>query len=210
MTEKAATGTKLEKIPIRFQLGDNVIDGAVIRPMTFQTFIDYITEAQAISGDKPFDAKMRLIRMTKQVSYYVNGTVVPMSVIDILKLPIRATLAISSKLDNSEGEPGKVIRDGDGIDKAITYQLGTPIPTGQGKEPITELEFLASTYGDIEDVLAADSSLHQTAKLISTVAKPLGTSLTLLPTWAINLITISDGMIINREILPRFLSLPTE
>ena len=45
--DKQLNGTKLEKIPISFQLGDNTIDGAIIRPMTFKSFADYITEAQA-------------------------------------------------------------------------------------------------------------------------------------------------------------------
>jgi hypothetical protein len=55
-----------------------------------------------------------------------------------------------------EGKAGKIVRDGNRINKAITYELGTPIPQGKDKGPIAELEFLAPTYGDIEDILAAD------------------------------------------------------
>jgi hypothetical protein len=106
--------------------------------------------------------------------------------------------------------PGKIVRDGDGIDKAIVYELGTPISVGQGKPPIKELEFQASTYGDVEDVLAVDAPIQQAAVLISTVAKPLGTSLSLLPSWAVNLVTVADGVTISNHVLPRFLGSPDE
>ena len=96
------------------------------------------------------------------------------------------------------------------LPSAIVKVLGTPISTGQGKDPISELEFHAQTYGDIEDVMAAPDGIQQTVKLIALVAKPLGSSLTALPSWAINLITVTDGITIQREILPRFLGSPDE
>ncbi|MEY9493753.1 hypothetical protein [Bradyrhizobium elkanii] len=208
--KQGVNGTKLEKIPIAFQLGDNVIDGVVIRPMTFQMFVDCISEAQSMKDAKTFEAKLRRLRMVKQVSYYINGSVVPVSMEDVLKLPIPDARKIVAKLDDAEGKAGKIIRDGDGIDQAITYELGTPIPTGQGKPPISELEFHARTYGDIEDVMAAPDSIQQASLLIATLAKPLGTSLTLLPSWAMNLITVADGVTISRDVLPRFLGSPVE
>jgi hypothetical protein len=206
MAEQQLNGAKLEKIAIHFQLGDNILDGAVVRPMSFQNFADYIGEAQnATAVAKSFETRLRRIRLSKQISYYVNGTVFPVSMIDVAQLPIPDARKLLAKLDENEGTPGKIIRDGDGIDKAITFELGTPIPTGQGKLPITELEFHAKTYGDIEDVMAAPDGVQQTAKLIATIAKPLGSSLTLLPTWALNLISVSDGIVISRDVLPRFL-----
>ncbi|MEY9235404.1 hypothetical protein ABIF78_007727 [Bradyrhizobium japonicum] len=210
MVEGKLNGAKLEKIPIHFQLGDNLIDGAVVRPLTFKAFTDCISEAQAMKEPAAFDARLRRLRMVRQVQYFINGTVVPMSMMDVLQLPIPDTRKIYSRLDVHEGVAGKIIRDGDGIDKAITYELGTPIPTGADKPPITELEFLAKTYGDIEDILSGDSVYHQTVKLLETVAKPLGTSLTALPSWALNLISVADGVVINREILPRFIESPGE
>jgi hypothetical protein len=192
------------------ELGEKRIDGAVVRPLTFQSFVDLLATAQAMTQPKSWDARLKRLRMLKQVTYYHGNTIVSMAQEDILRLPIPAARLITSKLDQDEGISGKVIRDGDGIDKAITYELGTPIPLGQGKESIKELEFFAKTYGDIEDVLAADNAMSQAAVLISTVGKPLGTSLTLLPSWAVNLITVADGVTISREILPRFLGSPDE
>jgi hypothetical protein len=209
MADKELASIKLEKIPIKLQLGDTLIDGAVVRPMTFQAFSDTIAEAQAITDDIPWLAKMRRLRMTKQVQYYVNGTVMPVGSMDILKLPISDARTIINRLDSNEGKVGKIIRDGDGIDKAITYELGTPIQAGKG-EPIRELEFHASTYGDVEDVMAADNTVQQTVLLIKKLGKPLNSSLTALPSWAADSVTIADGVYIMNEILPRFLGSPDE
>jgi hypothetical protein len=148
--------------------------------------------------------------LIRQVSYSVNGTIVPVTFNDISQMPIPDARKIIAQLDTDEGLPGRIISDCDGIDKSIVYELGTPIPTGQGKEPIRELEFHARTYGEIEDVLAADSPLSQAAKLVETIAKPLGTTLSALPSWALNLISVSDGLAISRDILPRFLGSPDE
>jgi hypothetical protein len=205
----AVTPLRAEKIPILFPLGDILIDGAVIRPMSFQNFADYIGEAQSMREGKSFEARLRRVRLTKQVSYYVNGSVAPVSILDILKLPIAEARKLLDRIDDNEGKAGKIIREGDGIEKAIVYELGTPIPTAAGKPPISELEFHASTYGDVEDVMAADG-VQQTMQLITTIAKPLGSSLMQLPSWAIGQITVTDGIMIGQKVLPRFLGSPVE
>jgi hypothetical protein len=198
------------KIPISFQLGDRNIDGAVVKPVTFAAYMDYITEAQNLTSPKTWEGKIRRVRMTRQVTYFMATAPTEVSMTDVLRMPIQAARDIAAKLDEHEGKPGKVVRPGDGVDKAITYELGTPIPVGQNKPPITELEFLAKTYGDVEDVLAASTTFHQGLQLIISVAKPLGSSLTLLPTWAVNQIMFTDGFTIVREVLPHFLGSPPE
>lgn len=199
-----------EKIPISLQLADRLIDGAIVKPITFSMYSDCWTEAQGMSQPKAFDARVRRVRMLKQVDYFVNGSVTKLTVEELLRMPIPAFHAIGAVLDTEDEETGKIIRPGDGISQAITYQLGKPISLGQGKDPISELEFLAKTYGEIEDVLSAGHGLAQASILISTVAKPLGTSLTALPSWAITQISLSDGVTIMREVLPHFLGLPVE
>jgi hypothetical protein len=199
-----------EKLPISWQLGDTLIDSVVIKPLTFSSFVDGILAAQITTNGKSFEARLRRIRMVRQVSYYAGATLVQVKPEDILKMPIVASRAIIAHLDDDEGVAGKIIVDGDGIDKAIVYQLGTPISLGAGKTPIKEIEFHAATYGDVEDVLAVDVQIQQALILMSTLGKPLGTSLSLLPTWAINTITVAGGITISREILPRFLGLPGE
>lgn len=198
------------KYPIKFQLGDTLIDGVIIKPLTFSVFVECITTAQVMQEPKIFEARLRRLRMIKQVNFYSGNNLVAMSTENLLKMPIPATRIVTSHLDDGEGVPGKIVRDGDGIDKAIVYELGTPIPLGQGKAPIKELEFQASTYGDIEDVIAVDTAIQQTLIMLTTMAKPLGTSLSLLPSWAVNQITVADGVVISRDVLPRFLESPDE
>jgi hypothetical protein len=198
------------KIPISFPLGDKHIDGAVVKPASFSSFADMVSEAQNMKAPKAFNARLRRLQMHRQVTYYTNGSAAQLSIEDVLKMPIPAARTLATQLDMDESTPGKVIRAGDGIDSAITYELGKPIPTGQGKEPIRELEFLAKTYGDIEDVMAATDQISQAALLISTIAKPLGTSLSQLPSWALNHISVADGFAIVREVLPHFLESPAE
>jgi hypothetical protein len=208
---KKANGAKLEaKLSIALQLGDRNIDGAVVKPLSFQSFADCISEATSMASTKSFESKLRRVRMVKQVTYYTNGTPVPVSLEEVLMLRIPDAHKIVGLLDDGEGKAGKIIRDGDGIEKAITYELGTPIPMGAGKDPITELEFHAKTFGDIEDVMAGDNTIAQTALLISSIAKPLGTSLTALPSWALTAISVADGVTISRDVLPRFLGSPEE
>jgi hypothetical protein len=194
-----------DRVSINLILGDRIIDGAVIRPMSFSSFAELLSEAQGMSQPKTFEGRLRRLRMHRQVSYYMGANQVQISIEDVLKLPIPDARLIASKLDLDEGKAGKVIREGDGIDKAIVFELGTPIATGAGKPPIKELEFLARTYGDIEDVLAAENAIQQSAQLIATVAKPLGTSLSLLPSWACNVISVADGVMISQVVLPSFL-----
>ena len=210
----ADTVTKLPsqpiKYPISFQLGDTLIDGVIIKPLTFAGFVECIVSAQMMQEPKIFEARLRRLRIAKQVNYYSGNNVVNVSPQDMLTMPIPAVRIITSHLDDDEGPAGKIIRDGDGIDKAIVYELGSPIPLGAGKGFIKELEFHASTYGDIEDVIAVDMAIQQTLTMISTIAKPLGTSLSQLPSWAINTISVTDGVLISRDVLPRFLGSPDE
>lgn len=199
-----------EKIPIVLQLDEKtLIDGAVVKPVTFSGFTEYLAEASALTAPRTIDAKLRRVRLAKQVTYYANGTVAPISMTDVLKLSIPSARKLSARLDDSQGVAGKLVRDGDGIDKSIVYELGTPIQV-QGKAPIKELEFQAKLYGDIEDVMSAPTPMQQTQLLISMIAKPLGTSLMLLPSWAVDQITVADGVTIMTEVLPRFLGSPTE
>jgi hypothetical protein len=200
-----------ERVAISFQLGDKLIDSASVKQLMFQAFTEHIAEAQTLRQPKTWEGRLKRVRMVRQVTYYANGVQVPVTMADILSMPIPAARTIDKALGNiEEGTPGKVIREGDGIDKAIVFELGTPIPTGQGKPPIRELEFLAKTYGDIEDVLSAADSVQQTKYMIETLAKPLDSSLSALPSWGLTQITIADGMTMLRDVLPHFLGSPVE
>lgn len=98
-----------------------------------------------------------------------------------------------------------IILDGDGLSEPVLFKLGTPISgtTGTSDKAITELEFLAKTYGDVEMVLAGTNDMEKTVALIKYVAKPAG--MLALPSWGVDAIDIRDGFFIQNEILPRFL-----
>jgi hypothetical protein len=199
-----------EKIPIVLQLDDKLIDGAVVKPLSFSAFGECIDEARIMKEPKTWEGKLRRARMLKQVVFYTNGGIAEITAADLVKLTIPSARAIALQLSSHDGVEGRVIStDGDGINKAIVYELGTPIPV-QNKPPIKELEFLAKNYGDVEDIMSMVDSVQQTSLLISTLAKPLGTTLMTLPSWAASQITINDGFTILQKVLPPFLGQPVE
>ena len=196
-----------EKIPITLQLDDKLVDGAVVKAINFATFGTVIEEARNMKEPKTWEAKLRRARITKQIAFYSNGTVVNVSPMDVTKLSIQSARTLIQLLDRDDGPQGKVIRPGDGIEKAIVYELGTPIRI-QNKDPIKELEFIAKNYGDVEDIMASLDPIEQANLLITNLAKPLGTTLTALPSWAVAQITLGDGFTIIRDVLPPFLGTP--
>jgi hypothetical protein len=196
-----------EKIPIMLQLDGSLIDGAVVKPISFANFGGVVEEARLMKDPKTWEGKLRRARMAKQVAFYANGTVVDVSIFDLTKLSIQSARTLIDLLDRDDGPQGKVIRPGDGIEKAIIYELGTPIRI-QNKDPIKELEFIAKNYGDVEDIMASVDPIEQANLLIANLAKPLGTTLTTLPSWAVAQITLGDGLTIVRDVLPPFLGTP--
>jgi hypothetical protein len=199
-----------EKLEIAFPLGDKVIDGAVIKPLSLAAFVDCVLDTRTMDTPTSFEAKLRRNRLLKQVVFYVGNAVVPVPSNDLLRMPIPVARKLIDKLDAGDGPAGKIIRKGDGISEAIVYELGTPIPGGQGRSMIKELEFLATTYGDVEDIMAAGTGLQQALLLVTTIAKPLGSAMQQLPSWAVSQISANDGLAISNEVLPFFLGSPDE
>jgi hypothetical protein len=194
-------------LPMPWQIRDLTIDGAIVNTLSFQNFADYVTEAQNMKKPKTFEGRLRRLRLARQVIYYVNGSTTPIGTEDVTEMPIPNARMLTEHLDEDEGEAGKITREGDGISKSIIYELGKPIPV-QGKDPITELEFMAKTYGEIEDVMSAPDSIQQTALLIATVGRPPG--MLQLPSWALSHITVADGITIAKLVTPHFLGSPDE
>lgn len=196
-----------ERIPIEFQLDGKLIDGVVVRTLMFAPFVDAVQETLGMQSPSTFEGKLKRNRMHKQATFYVGNAVVQVGRDELARLPIQAARAILKKMEDIEQPAGKIIRQGDGIDKSVVFELGTAIP---GKPAIKELEFLARTYGDIEDVLSASSGLQQAMMLIKTIAKPVGTSLMTLPSWAVTQITMDDGYAIMAHVLPLFTGSPED
>lgn len=189
-----------------FTVGEHAVVTANIKPMPFVAFVGLMTEARTMPGAS-LETSIRRLRLIRQVDYIdAAGKAVPMDVTSLMKLPISPARKINAELDKLNGPAGKIVRDGDGISTIIGYELGTPITVaGTDKTSITELEFLAQTYGDVESMLNADDAFSQTAALLETVAKPVHKTMTSMPSWAINMISISDGVTLAQKVLPRFL-----
>jgi hypothetical protein len=209
-----ATVTKLPDVPgriqISFPLGDRVIDGAMVKALSLPVFVDCVMETRTMTSPTSFEAKLRRNRLARQVVFYMGSAVVPVTPDELLRMPIPVARVLIDKLDEADAPAGKIVRKGDGISEAIVYALGTPLSGGQGRPQIKELEFLAQTYGDVEDIMAGSTGLQQALLLVTTIAKPLGSNLQQLPSWAVSQITASDGLAISNDVLPFFLGSPDE
>jgi hypothetical protein len=189
-----------------FNVGDKAVVSVAIKPLSFVAFSGYMNDARAVKGVTA-DVALRRIRLVRQVTYSdAMGNAIPMDEAEVLRFPVAAARKILNKLDDIVGKPGSLIGNGDGISSVITYKLGTPIPVaGTDKTPIEEIEFLAKNYGDVEAMFIADDPITQTLAMLRTLAKPIHKTLTSMPDWAVNAISIADGVTMAQQVVPRFL-----
>lgn len=177
-----------------------------VAPLKFKRFVD-ITRAtlQERKGKQKLEPLMLRARIRAQCTFVTSaGKTILISQEQLTALPVPAAKAIVAALPEDEGETGELLNDGNGIDSPIHYRLGSPIKGANGKK-IEEIEILCKTFGDLEDVLAGDQPLYQTLDLLAAVAKPVDGSMLALPSWALDEITLADGMFILNNVLPRFL-----
>lgn len=180
-----------------------------IAPMYLVAFSRLLASAGADKSPGSYEAKVRRARIVAQVRAVLpSGAEAPISSLDVMSLPIPAARALIAALTEGDGKEGEILSgDGDGVATGpILYKLGVPISASDGSgsaADITELEFHASTYGQVEDVLAGTDPVEQTLALLRTVARP--PALLMMPTWAIDFVSIADGVKIAEKVLPRFL-----
>jgi hypothetical protein len=198
----------IDLVPI--VMGGKSIKELQVSPLNLAGFVEVAdaTNDLGVKGNTKWQVMNRRMRIKKQVKAIAeDGSTVAFDDLAITQIPTAYAVKLTSALAVGQGEQGKIISNGDGVTSPILVELGTPIKFVQGGagEEIKELEFLASTFGDIEEVLAETISLQQALALIRTVAKPVGTNLQVLPSWAVEQITMADGMLIVDKVLPRFL-----
>lgn len=186
------------------KIGDDVIDSVSVKSITFMEFCDLWGRA----GRQPkTDSAIQRLRVQHQAIFKSGDKRIVPDDQQTRMLPLQLFKEILSKLDHDQGTAGKIIGDGDGSSKPILYKLGTPIGMSSGNvdASIIELEFQAKTYGDVEDILACDTDMSKTVELLRTLAVPVGTpSLMRLPAFALDRITVADGIQIMFHITPRF------
>jgi hypothetical protein len=72
-------------------------------------------------ADSPSLSRRALrVRISRQVAYHINGSIVSLIPEEVLRLSVFDFYKIVVHLDSNDGLPGKIIRPGDGIGKAIT------------------------------------------------------------------------------------------
>lgn len=196
--------TKIEITePVTF--GDAAIDAITIDPLHFVTLVK--TWARPDDGLKP-EVSIQRQRILHQARFMSGDKRIVPDVGQLANLPYTVAKAIIAALDIGQGPVGEVIGKGDGVFTPILYRLGTPIEMKSSKDgliKISELEFKVSSYGQAEDILAAGSSADKVIALLTTVANPVQVeTMPRLPSWAIDRITVADGVTIMRDILPNF------
>ena len=187
-------------------VGGKNVTSIEVHGTTFMQFVAMWNRANLVPNVKT-DVALQRERIKKQAVFTAGAEVVELNDVDLMQLPIRVTKAIIASLDIDEGTAGKIVISGDGATSPIVYKLGTPfvMKNAAGDVTVSELEFLAKTYGELEDVLVADSSLAKAAALVTRIAKPIEVpSLMQLPGWMIDRLTIADGFTIMKEVLPLF------
>lgn len=187
------------------KIGETVVTEIIVHPLRFLTLVSLWEVASSRPGKA--ETNLQRERIINQTHFCEGGNRLTPALSDIMQLPIPVAKSIIAALDKGNGKMGKVLAEGDGVTSAVIYELGTPIKMtdSQKKEiVIKEIEFKASTYGEVEDILSGDNSLTRTAELLK-IAAPVGVEgLTRLPGWAIDRITASDGTMIMNKVLPRF------
>lgn len=186
-------------------LGDKIIDSIEVHGLFF---IKLAEMSHLLVGQKRPIQIMQRARIKAQAHFMSAGARVIPDDAQISTLPVAVAKQILAALDNDLGEQGTVELEGDGIGTPIVYRLGTPLEMKDSKGGVTtirDLEFLAKTYGELEDALACDNEMTRAVELLKTIAKPLDApTLMRLPGWAIDRITNADGIGIMQKVCPAF------
>lgn len=205
-----------------FSVGSVAVSKLVISKINFVNYAEcFKVQLREMSkSDNVVEATKafrRAKRMKQVTAYNKEGGIIPLTQINFGQMPRKLFVKIDNAIDQDNDVKGEVIsKDGDGLLSPILYKLGTPFPFTDstiGSKPIgteskvIELEFIAKTGGDIEEVLCGENTLDQTIALIKTCATPIGgeTALSRLPSWMIEALTLQDGIEIMAKVLPVFI-----
>jgi hypothetical protein len=184
----------------------------IVRELSFVEWVSTLNAGSRSTTAAEARKAQRKVRRDKQISALnADGQTLKIENDELLRLPRSLYAKIMDGIDDfTPGDGGEVIVGGDGIDRPIVYRFGTPLKIGSAEgdlDGIAELEFSAKTGADIEDVLAEPFDAARAVALIEHCAKPLTKDLGLLvlPSWALDQITLADGVAILEKVLPSFL-----
>lgn len=187
-----------------------------VSEINFKQFCDLVDSSTIASNEQASQRKMFRARVKAQVKCKLkvangSGSVIPMTDTLLNKMPIPHAVRLKDAVNEAmlSGDPEnspKLISNGDGIATSIHLKLGVPIKFQGDKPPITELEFRADVFEDLEDAILADNRVQQIFGLMK-IAKPIDgpENLSSLPTWAVEQLSFEDGMFIANQVLPSFM-----
>jgi len=205
-----STLIQVDSVPLIVK-GDQIVE-IEVNPIGFLGFQKIAAETNSLvpAGGKKWSIMNKRLRIKAQVRVInTAGVKGVLDDLEITQLPIAYANKMNTALNSGDGEPGKIINAGDGVATPILFALGTAIPVQSNNETveIKELEFLATTFGDVEEVMAETDPLSQAVALLRSVAKPVGVneSLQRLPDFALERLKLADGFKIIDDVLPRFL-----
>jgi hypothetical protein len=188
--------------------GENGFTKFVVQPINYVA-LARLGSSLSVKNARDIPKLMQRQRIFKQVKAYNEKGEATFTEVELSALSPALGKKISRATEEvlSQEKECEILSDetADGVSAPILVKLGSPL--SMGEEKITELEFHAKTYGDIEAVFAEDNAAEQTILFIENVAKPITSNLKLqaLPSWAVEQITPNDGIFISRFVLPRFL-----
>lgn len=193
---------------IEIEANENGFVKFTVEPINYVSLVR-LGASLVIKNPRDTSKLMQRQRIFRQVTAYNDKGKAPFTEVELAALSPALGKRISRAVDEvlDQKDECKIISpdDADGVSAPILVKLGSPLT--MGSESITELEFHAKTYGDIEAVFAEDNAGEQTILFIENMAKPITSDLKLqaLPSWAVDQITPNDGIFISRFVLPRFL-----
>lgn len=202
-------------------IGNTPISKFIVKGLNFEMYLecnrDRIKELNRTDSTMMATKLFNRSRLRKTVTAIgPDGAPVALRDENFSALPRPIFTKLVKAMDDFETPAGKIISEnGDGVNTPIIYELGTPFAFADPKanekpigteQKIIELEFIAKTGGDIEEVLCHNNSFEQAWSLIKTCAKPLGgeSGLLRLPSWMLSEMTFSDGFEIVQKVLPIF------
>lgn len=198
-----------ENMSIKFEKGEYNIGALSIAeikvgPIAFVAYGN-IVEPIILTMENQRDRNKEVVRAMMKArctAFGTDGKMYKLTDEAISALPIKKAVDLKLMLNEDTGVAGEILNDADGVSAPILYKLGTPLKDSKGVFA-SELEFQAKRYGDIEDVLACPYTYSQTAALIEKCSMTVGEKSMVLPSWALDQISVEDGLKIS-EILPRF------
>lgn len=178
-----------------FKVGDADVSEVEIIKLGFIAFAQAVQYAQ----DTKTYQRARL-----KASVTLNGKAITDE--QITMLPVKVGKAIMAKLDDGAVDQGRgtvLTPEANGIDQPILFELANPIKlkSRSGVTEITELEFHARTFGDLEDVLAEASQMQQAVVALRKLAAPVGVSSPILSEAMLQQISVLDGLTIASKVI---------